>query len=78
MERAVAEGLVREFLALSAPLNQMTQLSSCLPEEEAKQVRRVLGDSYGRLYTDLILPIVAQYPDLDPDPPASSMLRHDT
>jgi hypothetical protein len=69
MERVLAESLVREFMALSEPFNRLTQLSFQLPEERAKELRRVLGECYGRLYGEFVLPVVAQYPDLDPDPP---------
>lgn len=34
-------------------------------------MRQAIGDITARAYTDLIRPIVRQYPDLDPEKPKS-------
>lgn len=68
MERKIAEQLIELALALDEPLNQATALSLQIEDlEEQKAVRRVIGETTGRLYTDLIVPIIRQYPDLDPE-----------
>lgn len=68
MDRKIAEQLIDLALALDGPLNQATALSLQIEDlEEQKAVRRVIGETTGRLYTDLIVPIIRQYPDLDPE-----------
>jgi len=55
-------------LMLDGPLQKATELSLEIPDpEEQKAVRRVIGETIGRLYTDLMIPIIRQYPDLDPE-----------
>jgi hypothetical protein len=67
LDRKIAEQLMDLALALDAPLNQATALSYQIDDiEEQKAVRRVIGETTGRLYTDLMGPIIRQYPDLDP------------
>lgn len=68
MDRKIAEQLVDVTLSLDGPLNQATALSFEIADpEEQKAVRRVIGETTGRLYTDLLIPIIRQYPDLDPE-----------
>lgn len=68
MDRRIAEQLIDLALALDGPLNQATALSLQIEDlEERKAVRRVIGETTGRLYTDLMVPIIRQYPDLDPE-----------
>ncbi len=35
--------------------------------EEKKKYRRGVGELMGRSYTDIMLPIIREYPELDPD-----------
>lgn len=68
MERRIGEKLMQLLLSLDEPLNEATALSRELADpEEQKAVRRVIGEVTGRIYTDLMVPIIRQYPDLDPD-----------
>lgn len=67
MDRNIAEAICKEFRALSEPFNRITELSMQLPKDEARAVRRPLGEWYLTLCSELICPIYAQYPDLNPD-----------
>lgn len=59
---------MRNLLALDEPLNSAAMLVDKIPnKEEQKEFRRGLGEIVGRIYTDLMLPITRQYPDLDPE-----------
>lgn len=68
MDRGVAEQLMKELLALTAPLNAATSLTSQITsKEEQTVIRRGLGELMNTIYADLMRPIIKQYPDLDPD-----------
>jgi hypothetical protein len=68
MERAVAEK-VMAILADGRELNALDALSHEISgEDERRAFRRALAQVMG-LYTDLIVSIAHQYPDLDPDRP---------
>ena len=68
MDRNVAELLMSNLLALDEPLNSSATLVNQIPnKEEQKEFRRGIGEIVGRIYTDLMLPIIKQYPDLDPE-----------
>jgi hypothetical protein len=68
MERPIAEQLIELLLALDGPLNKATELTEKITDlEERNAVRRGIGEITLRAYTDLIRPIVRQYPDLDPE-----------
>lgn len=68
MDRSTAEKMIGLLLALDEPLNKATELTAKIGnEEERKAVRRAIGEITTRAYTDLIRPIVRQFPDLDPE-----------
>jgi hypothetical protein len=68
MERRVAELLMAQFLQLDGPLNSATQITDQIANDtERKQFRRGIGELMSRVYAELMLPIVREYPDLDPD-----------
>ena len=68
MDRSVAELLMKDMLAMSEPLNSITILCERIGDtEERKTFRRGVGQLMDKLYADLMLPIIRQYPDLDPD-----------
>ena len=67
MERAIAVKVV-EILSESRDLGALDALSlEIVNEDERRAFRRRLGEIMGR-YTDLLVSIVHEYPDLDPDP----------
>jgi hypothetical protein len=70
MERAVAVKAV-DILASGRELGALDILSHEIVEEsERRAFRRKLGEIMC-LYTDLLVSVVHQYPDLDPDRPAT-------
>ena len=68
MDKQLAEQLMKKLHSLSVPFNDAAELIEQIPDEdEKKRFRRGLGELMGRAYTDLMIPILRQYPDLDPD-----------
>jgi hypothetical protein len=68
MEKAVAARLIEALVGLDAPINALDALSAEIPDmEERKSFRLALGNLMGQIYGDLMIPILRQHPDLDPD-----------
>lgn len=68
MDRPTAKRMIELLLSLDVPLNEASALTETIADtEERRAVRRALGDITARAYTDLIRPIVRQFPDLDPE-----------
>lgn len=68
MERDIAERLMLIFCGLDTPFNEAAALIETIGDETSKrELRRGLGEVMGRTFTDLMVPIVHQHPDLDPD-----------
>ena len=68
MDKTLAKSLIDQFLALSEPLNTATELTEKIADtQERETVRRGLGNIMGLVYTDLMRPIIEQFPELDPD-----------
>ncbi len=68
MDRAIGERLMERLLALTAPLNDAVALIEQIGDERQRlELRRGIGEVMGRVYTDLMVPIIREYPDLDPD-----------
>ena len=72
MERAVASRVVDAILAVERELGVLSTLSNKIADDQERTTfRRNLAEIIV-LYTDMLMPVVHQYPDLDPDPPANS------
>ena len=68
MDKNLAEQLMNKLHSLDAPINDAVELVEQIPDEdERKRFRKGLGEMMGHIYTDLMIPILRQYPDLDPD-----------
>ena len=68
MDRDTAAELIDHYMRICAELNQMTHIIGALPDsDEQKRLRRPVGEIGASLYVDLIVPLLKQYPDLDPD-----------
>ena len=68
MDKKVAKSLMASFFAMSEPLNAASDLIDEIDDmAEQKTFREGVGRIMGSLYTDLMVPIIRQYPDLDPD-----------
>jgi len=68
MKKAIAEQLIKLFLEIDKPLNAATELTWGISDQkEQKTIRRGIAEITSRIYTDLMLPIIRQYPELDPE-----------
>ena len=68
MDRRVAEMLMKDLRALSEPLNSAAALIEQISDKDEQiLLRRGIGELMGRIYTDLMIPILKQYPEMDPD-----------
>jgi hypothetical protein len=68
MNRAAAESMIGKLLEVSHKLNELAESVEQIPDlEERKTIRRPVGQLMGLIYTDLMVPIIKEYPDLDPD-----------
>jgi hypothetical protein len=68
MERHIAERLMEILLRLDTPLNEATELTELLPDvAEQKAIRRGIGEVTLTIYTEIMRPIIRQFPDLDPE-----------
>ena len=68
MEKLVASRLIEAILELDAPINRLDGLSGQITDPEKRTAfRKALGDLMGHIYGQLMIPILRQYPDLDPD-----------
>lgn len=65
MDRDIAESLMTHFLSLDQPLNRAAEVADRISDdEERRAIRRAIGEFVGRIYGDLMRPIIRQYPDL--------------
>jgi hypothetical protein len=68
MERTEARSILRAVESLGGELNKIDGLIRDLPDgSERKALLQALGGVMGTLVTDIVHPIVRQYPELDPD-----------
>jgi hypothetical protein len=67
VDRKIAEKLVEHFIELDGPLNAAAHLAETIDDPATKrQMKGAIADVVLAVYSDLIRPIVRQYPDLDP------------
>jgi hypothetical protein len=67
MDRNLAERIVQEVLALSAPFNALDKLSEQIADPDvAREFRYALGELMGGTVA-LLRPVIRRFPDLDPD-----------
>jgi hypothetical protein len=60
--------MIGKLLEVSQKLNELAESVEQVSDlEERKRIRRPVGQLMGLVYTDLIVPIITEYPDLDPD-----------
>ncbi len=67
MDKALAAQIVERILAAEREFGALNVLSERISDEqERRALRRHLAEAMNR-YTDILMSIVRQYPDLDPD-----------
>jgi len=68
MEREIAKKIMAELERLGAAMNDVVSIIEDINDEkEKKKFRRELGDLMGKSFTNIMCPIIREYPDLDPD-----------
>ena len=68
MERATAEKLMEVYHRLGTVLNEAEPLIRSLPSDAEREAHlRALGTMMQDVWLHLMLPIVREYQDLDPD-----------
>jgi signal recognition particle GTPase len=68
VDRNVAELLMKRLVALDVDLNgAMEVIEQISDDEELKRFRREIADLVAAIYTNLMVPVLRQYPELDPD-----------
>lgn len=68
MKKDIAKKLMDILFSFDNSLESATQLTELIEDEnERKLIRKGIGEIGSRIYTDLMRPIIKQYPDLDPD-----------
>jgi hypothetical protein len=69
-DRLFCEKVAALGLQCGELLNQIHELGrAALPPELQVEFRRSLGPLFGHLNTDVLMPIFARYPDLEPPEP---------
>lgn len=67
VDKNLAEQLLEKLNGLNAPFNDAVELSEQIADvNERSRFRKRLGELMGYAYTDLIMPIHEQFPELDP------------
>ena len=68
MQKDVAELLVGNILSLGKDLNKLSEISMHIEDDQERKIfRKHLGQIMASLNMDLLMPIITQYPALDPD-----------
>ena len=67
MEKNVATALLNAAVSLNEKLGEMDLIVSSITDPDTKKKYvKALGNIIGGITIDIILPIVGEYPDLDP------------
>ena len=68
MKEIHAQELMRSFMALGDSINAIAEkIENIEIEEDKKRFRKAISEIMGTLYIDLMLPIIREHPQLDPD-----------
>ena len=68
MEKETAKKIMVSLERLGEALNDLaTEIEKIKDIEEKKRYRRGVGELMGMSYTDIMRPIIREYPELDPD-----------
>ena len=68
MKRDTAEKLMEALAWMEHPMTMFAEYCQEIEDEsERSNIRRAIGNLMGRHFTDVMIPIIKQYPDLGPD-----------
>lgn len=70
MEKAIAEIVLQSVLSLGDRLNELDPIVRDVKDlEERSRLLKCLGTVMSELNAGIVLPIISQYPEIDPDRP---------
>jgi hypothetical protein len=70
MEKGIAEVILRSVLSLGERLNDLDRVVRDVKDvDEGKRLLKCLGVVMSELNAGIVLPIISQYPEMDPDLP---------
>ncbi len=70
MDRDEAQERMQVAQEINFLLNNAAELANSIADEDLqKQMKWALGQAMGKIYLDLMRPVVKQFPELDPDLP---------
>jgi hypothetical protein len=68
MKKSRAVTMMESIQSIGEHLNKMHELSERIQHDaDKKEFRRHLGEVMAAINADIIVPIIEEYPDLDPD-----------
>jgi DNA-binding transcriptional LysR family regulator len=68
VNRESAEALMQRLLQLSRAMDDVcAEIEQLESDEERMQLRRGMSGMLADVYTELMRPLIQQFPDLDPD-----------
>ena len=67
MDYEIAKQLIKDLRAIDAPINAAIQTADGIDDtDQRREIRRTLARVLGTIYTDLMVPIAREFPDLLP------------
>jgi hypothetical protein len=73
MEKALAEVILKSVLSLGKGLNDLDPIVRAVKDpDERMRLLKCLGVVMSELNADIVIPIINQYPEMDPDAPEST------
>jgi hypothetical protein len=70
MEKSLAEVILKSVLSLGQGLNALDRMVRDVRDaDEQKRLLQCLGAVMSELNGSIVIPIINQYPEMDPDPP---------
>lgn len=68
MDKNRAKLILDHIKSMDGSFGKLSELVDGISDEtERKLYAKRLGDTWGIIYTEIMFPIVREYPDLDPD-----------
>ena len=68
MKKELAARIIKEILETDKNFIEVSrQLNLIENQDEYEKLARSVGNIIGLIYTDVVIPIIKEYPDLDPD-----------
>jgi hypothetical protein len=68
MKHSTAQGMMEALAWMEIPMGKFDKhLSEIEDESERKEIAKAFGELMGRHFTDMMIPIIRQYPEFDPD-----------